>query len=194
MMKALLFALALLLLPLTAGAQVTFTDTVDQIGTTDGKCRDYCSALSAADVNDPNLFVIGFGSSVSSVSWTDHAFRVDTLGFYAKKAVDKICTTATAAPGEYIVSVEVAQTGVGRRGSRGGSYTAAAEVTIDGVRVLAGNALSVFTVWTPEQPVESVRICIASALATVKTGVRQSIVGDAGAWIQYAHFRVESGI
>jgi hypothetical protein len=197
-----------------AQAQVTYSNTNDASFSLVGGvalCQDYCAATSAPDPANPNRLRIGFGfgqrgscivGSSSFPCWSDQAFRVSTQPFAARLRVDRICTTASAAPGQYISNVVVSQHGSFATGARGGHVTGLSTVSIDNVQVYAGGAFNVGVVQSASQADLDARIfhtklhiCIFTSLSATNENIvygRRTIIGSADARIYETEFLVET--
>jgi hypothetical protein len=208
------FPLALALAASAAQAQVTYSNTNDasfSLVNGESLCQDYCSATSLPDPVNPNRLLIGFGlgnqgscmiGDRSYPCWSDQAFHVGTQSFVARQRVDRICSTATAADGQYISNVLVTQRGSSAVGARGGSVSGLAAVSIDNVQVYAGGAFNVYVERAAlQEDVDARRfhtkldICIFTSLSATNENIvfgRRTIIGSADARIFETNFLVET--
>jgi hypothetical protein len=197
-----------------AQAQVTYSNINDasfSLVSGTSLCQDYCSAKSAPDEANPNRLVIGFGEGNqgscivggnSYPCWSDQAFHVGTQAFVARQRVDRICATATAAPGQYISRVAVNQRGGWQTGARGGHVSGLATVSIDNVSVFAGGAFNVNVEQIASQADVDARIfhakldiCLFTSLSATNENFvygRRTIIGSADARIFEAEFLVDT--
>jgi len=207
-------ALALALAASAAQAQVTYSNINDASASVvagTSLCQDYCSAASAPDAANPNRLLIAFGAgnqgscivgNNSYPCWSDQAFHVGTQPFVARQRVDRICATATAAPGQYISRVAVNQRGGWSVGARGGHVSGLATVSIDNVPVFAGSAFNVAVEQNASQEAVDARvfhtkldICIFTSLSATNENFvygRRTIIGSADARIFEAEFLVDT--
>jgi hypothetical protein len=195
-------------------AQVSYSNTNDasfSLVNGESLCQDYCSATSAPDPSNPNRLLIGFGvgnlgscivGDRSYPCWSDQAFHVGTQAFVARQRVDRICSTASSAEGQYISNVVVTQRGSSAIGLRGGHVSGLTTVSIDNVQVYAGGAFNVNVARAAlQEDVDARRfhtrleICIFTSLSATNENFvygRRTLIGSADARIVEADFLVET--